>query len=234
MLRSGKILINEGIKGITPPVQIGINEIAYGDASGLIGSSPLFRLWNSGLSVFNVQRDLFRIISSCPPGQNVLELFDVNYGMGFAIEGVYGRAKFGTGYVSAPATLNITDYGTVQRYINFERDGANGYIQRASTGLYFDGMDINDGLQFRINSDLSFNPLLSAYFKRFVGINTVTPSAYLDVFSKVGYDQLRLQTPFTPASSSDPSGNVGNLSWDEDYFYVKTNSGWKRTGLVAF
>jgi hypothetical protein len=54
------------------------------------------------------------------------------------------------------------------------------------------------------------------------------------VNGSTGYNQLRLRTTFTPSSSSDASGNVGDISWDGDYIYVKTSSGWKRSALSTW
>jgi hypothetical protein len=67
-----------------------------------------------------------------------------------------------------------------------------------------------------------------------VGIGTTTPTAKLDVAGATGYNQLRLRTPYTPTSSADPNGNVGDIAWDNNYIYVKTNVGWKRAALAAF
>jgi hypothetical protein len=39
---------------------------------------------------------------------------------------------------------------------------------------------------------------------------------------------------YTPSSSSDINGNIGNITRDEDYIYVKTSSGWKRSNLESF
>jgi hypothetical protein len=39
---------------------------------------------------------------------------------------------------------------------------------------------------------------------------------------------------YTPTSTQDPSGNEGNITRDEDYLYIKTPQGWKRTGLERF
>jgi hypothetical protein len=39
---------------------------------------------------------------------------------------------------------------------------------------------------------------------------------------------------FTPSSSEDPHGNVGNIVRDDNYIYIKTRTGWKRTGLENF
>jgi hypothetical protein len=34
-----------------------------------------------------------------------------------------------------------------------------------------------------------------------------------------------------PTSSGSTVGEVGSITWDENYFYVKTLSGWGRTVL---
>jgi len=39
---------------------------------------------------------------------------------------------------------------------------------------------------------------------------------------------------FTPLSSEDENGSVGNVTVDNNYLYVKTNNGWKRTNLDTF
>jgi hypothetical protein len=44
-----------------------------------------------------------------------------------------------------------------------------------------------------------------------------------------------LKIPFyTPTSSSDLTGNFGNIVMDDDYLYIKSNNGWKRTKLEDF
>jgi hypothetical protein len=39
---------------------------------------------------------------------------------------------------------------------------------------------------------------------------------------------------FTPISSQDLSGDLGNLTRDENYLYLKTENGWKRINLESF
>jgi hypothetical protein len=39
---------------------------------------------------------------------------------------------------------------------------------------------------------------------------------------------------YTPTSSSDTSGNEGNLTRDDNFLYVKTSMGWKRANLESF
>lgn len=39
---------------------------------------------------------------------------------------------------------------------------------------------------------------------------------------------------YTPSSTADSFGNQGNITRDENYIYVKTESGWKRASLSTF
>jgi len=40
--------------------------------------------------------------------------------------------------------------------------------------------------------------------------------------------------PITPTSTADISGSIGDVSYDDSYFYVKTSVGWKRTLLSTW
>lgn len=64
--------------------------------------------------------------------------------------------------------------------------------------------------------------------------NSSTPTSEVDVTGAAGYSQFRLRTTYTPTSSTDTNGNVGDFSWDTNYLYVKTSSGWKRSALSTF
>lgn len=39
---------------------------------------------------------------------------------------------------------------------------------------------------------------------------------------------------FTPNSTIDTRGQVGDMSWDDNFIYIKTNTGWKRSSLSTF
>lgn len=39
---------------------------------------------------------------------------------------------------------------------------------------------------------------------------------------------------YTPKSSNDKIGGSGDVVWDDQYLYIKTNNGWKRTSLELF
>ena len=64
--------------------------------------------------------------------------------------------------------------------------------------------------------------------------NTSTPTSAVDVAGANGYSQLRMRTTYTPSSTADANGNTGDFSWDSNYIYVKTASGWKRAALTTF
>lgn len=67
-----------------------------------------------------------------------------------------------------------------------------------------------------------------------VGLGNITPSSTLDVNGATGHSQFRLRTSYTPTSTSDTNGNTGDFSWDDNYFYIKTSAGWKRSALSTF
>jgi len=64
-----------------------------------------------------------------------------------------------------------------------------------------------------------------------VGINNEDPTSKLDISGTTGYQQLRLRNSYTPTTSGDTNGEIGDISWDDNYIYVKTNSGWGRSSL---
>lgn len=68
----------------------------------------------------------------------------------------------------------------------------------------------------------------------YVGFFTTSPTATVDINGSTGYNQLRLRTSYTPTSSADANGNTGDIAWDDNYVYVKTSAGWKRSALTTF
>ncbi|MBU0497859.1 MAG: hypothetical protein KKG04_07905 [Candidatus Thermoplasmatota archaeon] len=93
----------------------------------------------------------------------------------------------------------------------------------------------------------------NGFFGGNVGIGTTNPEYLLDVFSTsgvvarfngrvIGKDAIndsefvtkgqvkRMVTSlfYTPESSEDPTGEVGDIAYDEHFMYIKTEDGWKR------
>ena len=61
-----------------------------------------------------------------------------------------------------------------------------------------------------------------------------TPTDHVDINGANGFSQLRLRTAYTPTGTADTNGNTGDISWDENFMYVKTSAGWKRSALTTF
>ncbi len=72
------------------------------------------------------------------------------------------------------------------------------------------------------------------YDNGFIGIGTIFPLSQLDIDGSTGYNQLRIRTSYTPTGTSDSNGSSGDISWDNDYIYIKTGTGWKRASLSTF
>jgi len=66
-----------------------------------------------------------------------------------------------------------------------------------------------------------------------IGLNSA-PTSKLDLQGTTGYSQFRMRTSYTPTATTDTNGNVGDFSWDGNYFYIKTPAGWKRSALTTF
>ena len=72
------------------------------------------------------------------------------------------------------------------------------------------------------------------YFADNLGIKVLDPTALFDVNSVTGYNQVRMRASFTPTSTGDTRGEVGEIAWDDNYIYVKTSTGWKRAALSTW
>lgn len=69
-----------------------------------------------------------------------------------------------------------------------------------------------------------------------IGLDPFDPlTSKLHVRGDEGHNQFRLEKPFTPASATDPNGQLGQVCWDANYMYVKVSaSNWKRTPLTTW
>lgn len=64
----------------------------------------------------------------------------------------------------------------------------------------------------------------------FTGISLSGLTTYVNNMSAntVSATTLVIKNTFTPSGSTDTSGVVGTLVWDNNYLYLKRNSGWVR------
>lgn len=81
----------------------------------------------------------------------------------------------------------------------------------------------------------------------FIGITPVAgeyiAAPYSDVYIESArwipaqpyYNNLsHITYPITPSGTSDATGSIGDVSYDDNYFYVKTSAGWKRASLSTW
>ena len=66
------------------------------------------------------------------------------------------------------------------------------------------------------------------------GFEVEDATCVVDIGGDDGFAALRIRHDFTPVSTHDDHGDVGQIAWDIDYLYVKTNRGWKRARLENF
>lgn len=152
--------------------------------------------------------------------------------------GGYRDVYFGSGPVStlngglgAPVTINASGGNGVNK--------AGGLLRLAagkSTGAGIPP-DVIFSTASTVESDSTLQSLSDRwYVKGQTGrlSNNSSPTALLDIGNATGYNQFRLRVSYTPTSSSDSNGNIGDIAWDVNYIYVRTASGWKRTTLSDF
>jgi hypothetical protein len=72
--------------------------------------------------------------------------------------------------------------------------------------------------------------IVAQFSGRVKGVDAI----YDDEFVTKGQVKTSKPSCFTPYGTSDPSGIVGDISWDSNYFYLKTSEGWKRAKLETW
>jgi len=170
-----------------------------------VSYSPIPELTNYELPYLNMGQNVFSMGSNVYSGASFLRANGINCN---GTQGVVMASTYGN--TEAP------------RQNNFVLD---------STGVKLDIYRDNNPVP---TATFKVDTLGTGYFKNAIGINTVSATAGIDINGSAGYNQLRLRTSYTPTSSGDANGTVGALSWDDDYFYIKTASGWKRIALSTF
>ena len=126
--------------------------------------------------------------------------------------------------------------------------GNNGYNYLKFSGGYLNMGYTADAFKFDMNSsttksiemvaDSNFqilgksnkNILLTTQGTGNVGIGTGAPDSKVHI-SGTAMQQLRMETAGGPSSAGDTSGRIGDMAYDDDFFYIKTASGWGRVQL---
>ncbi len=129
-----------------------------------------------------------------------------------------GNGSFGPNITSTYAL----EFKSPSAELRLGRTSGNG------NALIYVDSTVTTGLNISANSGGSAN--LTLLSDGTVGFGTATPTSSIDINAS-GSTQFRLRQSYTPTSSGDTSGNVGQIAWDNNYMYVKTNLGWGRAAL---
>jgi hypothetical protein len=140
---------------------------------------------------------------------------------GFSDNGVTDFYEFPRTDGSLNQVLKTDGNGTITWQNTFWVD--NGSNPRIEVGTLSDGVTSRPSGDEFVVADIGN-----------VGIGETNPLAKLHIDSANGFDQLKLESTYTPSSSSDPNGTVGDIAWDDDYIYIRTSTGWKRSALTSW
>lgn len=224
-LEAGDLIVNGniGVGTETPQQKVDVNGsvgVPRSDWEGLLflGSGTRGLIWRSAYGSVALNSDSLIVGRD----GNISEIrWDTNG------DGAWAYCE---GITDAATWINCADYtGTMTSndYFWVFKNGHNAIPEtKKDLKILFDGQS-NNGIMGYMEDEDAF------YFDKKLGIGTNTPSAKLDVNSSTGYNQLRLRTQYTPTGTSDTNGNVGDFAWDDDYLYVKTTVGWKRTPQLS-
>lgn len=135
-------------------------------------------------------------------------------GLGVLMTGGSG-SEFYTTFISTPrsVTYNDTSYSTI--WNNVIAAGSNHSIYTGVTGSFIGGGTGHTINPYVINSVVLGGVDITA---------TISNTAYVPDLVIKKYSAI-------PTTSGDTVGEVGSVTWDNNYFYVKTNTGWGRVSL---
>jgi len=149
-------------------------------------------------------------------GNDGIRFEDTN---GSNIHGVITDAgNFGIGTTAPSSTLHVA--GTAR--IHSAANGAFGTLTLGSINHIVG--DVNY-INFKNNNN-SWMMILNGN----VGIGTTAPNSKVHI-SGTAMQQLRMETAGGPSSAGDTSGRIGDMAYDDDFFYIKTANGWGRVQL---
>jgi hypothetical protein len=194
-------------------------------ASGLIiGSVYAYATVNMG-QVGTIPAGSFLIGGSSPNMQTTLVDYAAN--PVFVVKG-YGAAVINGGYSGISQGGSVG--GTNSNAFDFDINGCRGTGSGAPGDIVLQTGDST-------SSGTSIHTMYERWrIKGGTGYltNGSAPTSSIDLTGPTGYSQFRMRTTYTPTASSDTHGNVGDFSWDGNYFYIKTPDGWKRSALTTF
>ncbi|MEL6658966.1 MAG: sialate O-acetylesterase [Bacteroidota bacterium] len=217
--------------GGSPPASP-VDEIVYGTGTGQTSDSD-YKITSNGLLLFNdsplgkgagaLSLRLFSETDCTGPGYTA-----IGTGTGESIVG----GSFSWTMISLNAGLNLT---TANSTVIIGRDAAryqSNFSNLTSTENSLFLGALTKGTQGATNENVF------GYAAEGRGSNTVQigNSSVTDVYfnGRLHAETYSFDSTFTPSGTGDSSGSTGDFAYDNDYFYVKTSTGWKRASLSTF
>lgn len=190
-------------------------------------------------------------LTSLTNSNNIINQFDDAQSANLWIDGtakiadvetylISGKTPFGSGpdLIISPT---IENYGSTY-FSNIGKVGVGRPTTASRLHVY------GTGTQFAISQDDTsvtpgiVNTPLATMHMRILSNASVThtittPAGTLPSFvysHVVAAPSLRVNVALTPTSSADVTGTIGDIARDENFIYVKTVAGWKRSALTTF
>jgi hypothetical protein len=129
-----------------------------------------------------------------------------------------------TGNVFTASTSTIIDGNTVN--LTYTGISYNLWV----TDMNNLGGDIYTGSTYSTNIEVLSASTLD-YTGRTIWCNV---PGILSVENKIETKDIAISNNYTPTGTTDSSGTIGSIVWDDNYLYLKTNIGWGRTSLSGF
>ena len=198
---TGNVAVMTGLRGSTNEFRFN-NVGTSGFIDFMIGTASKLHISNNGvIGLSNTDLETWTNFCSVLEGSTSAIFF----GEGTDLYNM-SNAYYSTGW----------KYKTTQKAAMYGMWQGDHYWRTANSGTADNAITWKEGI--RLKSDGK------------VGINTVSPTAVLDVDS----DIIRLRTAKTPATSG-ASGNAGDICWDAAYIYVCTATNtWERAAIAAW
>jgi hypothetical protein len=136
-------------------------------------------------------------------------------------------------FTSAAISHTTGEVNLIRSYGQFQPSGGTGTFNMLNLNSTLNQLSGASG----VTRGLYINPVLQSAAD-FHAIEVVTGKSVfndaVNITGTNGYSQLRLVTHYTPTSSTDSNGSAGDTAVDDNYFYYKTSTGWKRAALTTW
>jgi hypothetical protein len=137
---------------------------------------------------------------------------------------------FGRGSESNPSVVQSGD--VLGGFTSYGYNG-NNYVSGGQIACYVDGAPLTNGYIpcfWKISTGSGSNSVVAKFDGRVSGREAVNDDEYVTK----GQVESTINAYYTPTSTDDTNGDVGDFAWDDNYFYVKTNDGWKRAAFETW